>query len=155
MWRADHRQTSARPSARHSLPLAQGFSKVCARSRMTTSGVLRRGMYYIYLCGSPLGPWALLWPRAGWLRSAFVRIKLSLFFSLPFMLLPKIMGHQMKCSYRYITHNAYSLPSHSAVIKLWWFYGDSHISQGVKYEWACWLSEYQEAKRRPSPTISH
>ena len=36
MWRADHRQTSARSSARHSLPLAQDFSKVCASTRMPT-----------------------------------------------------------------------------------------------------------------------
>ena len=34
-------------------------------------------MYYIYLCGFPLGSWALVWPRAGVLRSACVKIHQS------------------------------------------------------------------------------
>ena len=39
--------------------------------------VLRRGMYYIHLCGFSLGSWALVWPRAGSLGSAYVRIQLN------------------------------------------------------------------------------
>ena len=39
--------------------------------------VTRRGMYYIYLCGFPLGSWALVWRRAGSLRSAYVRIQFN------------------------------------------------------------------------------
>ena len=34
-------------------------------------------MYYICLCGFPLGSWALLWPRAGSLGSAYVRIQFN------------------------------------------------------------------------------
>ena len=36
---------------------------------------LRRGISYIYLCGFPLGSWALVWPRGGSLRSANVTIQ--------------------------------------------------------------------------------